>query len=403
MNRKIVLFGFLGLLLGLFVYDYFFEGIPVITTISGLIIIFGLILKGEQKIVSPIQIEHTNKCPNCNEPSFPKQRFCGMCGKEITITQNQIETELIPSVSQGFQVSTIGNIGKAFLNLLVPRNPLINVTDTIYSKLPPIGLASSLRLIIITALLFAGFYLLEFGNRVFYILDSYLAYFIATYSVALFYLIWVYRSDKFEREPFKFVLFIFAWGVFSGIIAGPLNMIMGPLFEASLGNAALIGPFTEEPLKVAGLYYLVTRERFKKEFNTPLDGIIYGFAAGLGFFAMENFYYFLNSGQVGGTVLVIRSFLTWAHGTWAATTGLWLGIAKVQRGSVIRADLVPGLLVAIVLHFLWNGWVGFFGEAGFFLQIAQMTFHLWYTRKIIKEAIRDEVLWGYGRGLAPKE
>ena len=50
MNRRIMLFGFVGLLLGLFVYDYFYEGIPVITTISGLILLSGLLLKGEQKI-----------------------------------------------------------------------------------------------------------------------------------------------------------------------------------------------------------------------------------------------------------------------------------------------------------------------------------------------------------------
>jgi len=33
----------------------------------------------------------------------------------------------------------------------------------------------------------------------------------------------------------------------------------------------------------------------------------------------------------------------------------------------------------------------------------QLIFQFWYMRKIIREALRDEVLWGYGQGMAPVE
>ena len=280
---------------------------------------------------------------------------------------------------------------------------MIKVTNTVYEKLSPVSLFGSIRLLIVTVILFAGFYLLYFGGQAFSIIDSNFAYFVATYSVAFFYLIWVYRSDKYEREPFQFVLFVFAWGVFSGILAAPLNEMIGPFFQASFGNAALVGPFTEEPLKAIGLFYFITREKIRNEFNTPLDGIVYGFAAGMGFFAMENFIYFLNP-EGGSAVLIFRSLLVWGHGVWVATTGLWLAIAKVQRGYLKKMDLIPGLAVAIFLHFIWNGWVGFLGpELGTAALIGHLVFHLWYTRKIINEATRDEVLWGYGQGLAPLE
>jgi RsiW-degrading membrane proteinase PrsW (M82 family) len=214
----------------------------------------------------------------------------------------------------------------------------------------------------------------------------------------------IYRTDKYEREPFKFILFIFAWGVFCGILAAPLNSLIGPLFQASLGSAALAAPFTEEPLKALGFYYLVTRRRFMDEFNTPLDGIVYGFAAGMGFFAMENFLYFLSVETGGEALLLMRSLLLWGHGVWVATTGLWLAIAKIQRGYLRGIDLIPGMMVAVVLHFLWNGWQGFLGvEIGWGVMIVQLIFQFWYMRKIIKEALRDEVLWGYGRGMAPVE
>lgn len=140
------------------------------------------------------------------------------------------------------------------------------------------------------------------------------------------------------------------------------------------------------------------------EFNTPLDGIVYGFAAGMGFFAMENFLYFLSVETGGEALLLMRSLLLWGHGVWVATTGLWLAIAKIQRGYLRGIDLIPGMMVAVVLHFLWNGWQGFLGvEIGWGVMIVQLIFQFWYMRKIIKEALRDEVLWGYGRGMAPVE
>ena len=122
----------------------------------------------------------------------------------------------------------------------------------------------------------------------------------------------------------------------------------------------------------------------------------------MGFFAMENFIYFLSAQEGGSGVLIMRSLLLWGHGVWVATTGLWLAIAKIQRGYLKKRDLIPGIVVAVVLHFLWNGWVGFLGpDAGWVALIGQLVFQFWYMRKIIREALRDENLWGFGGGMAP--
>ena len=208
--------------------------------------------------------------------------------------------------------------------------------------------------------------------------------------------------DKYEREPFQLVLLMFAWGVFSGIIVGPLNDTFGPIIEEMTGNFALIAPFTEEPLKAIGFYYLITRKRFEKEFNTPLDGIVYGFAVGLGFFAMENFGYVLSAPSRNVDPMsefLLRSVSTWVHGAWVATTGLWLGYAKVQRGFTKLIDIIPGLSVAIVFHLIWNGFLGL----NLLLILFGSVFFIRYTRKILRESLRDEQIWGYGKGLAPTE
>jgi RsiW-degrading membrane proteinase PrsW (M82 family) len=303
-----------------------------------------------------------------------------------------------PSLSPQ-KVSVIGNVFQAFANLFSSRAPLVGVSEVAYEKLPPPRVAQSWKLIIVAFALFAGFYLLEFGEQAYSIIDGNLMYFVSTYAVAFLFLIWVYRSDKYERDPFIFILALFAWGVFSGLLAGPLNAVFGSTFEAMFGSEALVAPFVEESLKALGLYLLVRHKIWGKEFNSPLDGVVYGFAVGLGFFAMENFQYFLY--YFDPSVLIYRSVLCWGHGVWVGTTGLWLAIAKVRRGRVVIWDLFPGLLVATTLHFLWNGWTVFLGSFSFVAMLAQVVHQLWYTRKMIKEALRDDVLLGYDAGMAP--
>jgi RsiW-degrading membrane proteinase PrsW (M82 family) len=414
MRKNVLIAGVVGLCFGLFIFDYFIEGIPVISVISLIVVIAGLASKRQEQPLPTIQIPQQLYCTNCGAPIYPGHRFCTNCGAPNIYheqTPQQINAPMAPQLGnaqvapmQGVQVSTSANIGRAYMNLFLARAPLAQVSNAVYEKLDPIGIVGSMKLLLISAALFVGFYALFFGGQAYSIIDTNLFYFIATYSVAIIYLIIIYRTDKYEKEPFKFILFVFVWGVFCGIIAAPINDLIGPLLQASLGNATLIGPFTEEPLKAAGLYYLVTRKSFSKEFNTPLDGIVYGFAAGMGFFAMENFIYYLQPEIGGSQLLLMRSLLLWGHGVWVATTGLWLAIAKTQRGYLIPTDLIPGMMVAITLHFLWNGWQGFLGPTlGWALMIGQLIFQFWYMKKIISEALRDETLWGYGQGLAPVE
>jgi RsiW-degrading membrane proteinase PrsW (M82 family) len=414
MRRNILVAGIVGLVIGLFVFDYFIAGVPIISVLSLVTLIAGIAGKKQEQSLPTIQIPQQLNCPNCGSPIHPGHKFCTNCGAvnpyhmagplQQLPTSSPQQTEPYVAAPQGVEVSTAANIGRAFMNLFLERAPMAQVSNAVYEKLDPVGILGSMKLLLVSAVLFIGFYFLYLGDQAYSVINSNLFYFLATYSVAIVYFIIIYRTDKYEREPFKFILFVFVWGVFCGIIAAPLNELIGPIFQASLGNAALIGPFTEEPLKAAGLYYLVTRKRFSSEFNTPLDGIVYGFAAGMGFFAMENFIYYLTPEIGGSELLLLRSLILWGHGVWVATTGLWLAIAKTQRGYLKRVDLIPGMAVAIVMHFLWNGWQGFLGtDLGWAALIGQLIFQFWYMGKIIREALRDEVIWGYGQGMAPVE
>ena len=99
-----------------------------------------------QDRLSRVTVPHTSSCPNCGEPTFPRQKFCGMCGKSIVLRdETQILEDTVPaSVSPGVSVSASENLGRAFLNLIVPRTPLIKVTNTVYEKLSPVSLFGSI-------------------------------------------------------------------------------------------------------------------------------------------------------------------------------------------------------------------------------------------------------------------
>ena len=137
-------------------------------------------------------------------------------------------------------------------------------------------------------------------------------------------------------------------------------------------------------------------------------------AAGAGFAIAENFIYIVYLLKEGVPLLLavlVRS--TISHVFYSALVGRWLGLAKVRRGYVNMMDLVPGLVVAMVLHGLWNSplldSILFFfndlgGDYGFIIGIFIMAgpYYL-ILYKYIKEALRDEKLWGYSIGYAPKE
>ena len=77
---------------------------------------------------------------------------------------------------------------------------------------------------------------------------SYLGFTLAGYAAPLLYVMWMVRSDRYEREPLALVAYCFGWGAFIGIAAGVLNTVVtSPLL--GVGGAG----FIEEPLKALGV------------------------------------------------------------------------------------------------------------------------------------------------------
>jgi RsiW-degrading membrane proteinase PrsW (M82 family) len=120
-----------------------------------------------------------------------------------------------------------------------------------------------------------------------------------TIAPSVIILLYFFLSDKF-KEPKGTIALVFVLGVLICFPAGILNSFMTDNF----GNAdnyndltySFFGPaWTEEILKFLVLYLIVLR---RNEFNEPMDGIVYGVVASLGFATYENYDYVFRLAEV---------------------------------------------------------------------------------------------------------
>ncbi len=195
---------------------------------------------------------------------------------------------------------------------------------------------------------------------------------LALYAVPVYLL--VNAMELFEREPLSLLLGAFLWGAvvatfLAGNVNGEWSSIIQKLFGAEFARswgAAIVAPAVEELVKFLGivLLYLIAR----REFDSPLDGFVYGALVGLGFTVAENMYYFFThfvgttgEGGLGGLLegFFIRVIVggPYSHVLMTGLTGLGLGYF-VTRPDVPRqrrlAVAVALYLAGVVMHFIWN-------------------------------------------------
>lgn len=204
-----------------------------------------------------------------------------------------------------------------------------------------------------------------------------------------------YQQDRDEPEPKHYVLGVFLVGAaLAKLVALPL--VQGGFDVESwiyrdrlghLGGAILVVGLIQEFLKYAAVRYTVYNSR---EFNEPLDGIIYASAAGLGFATMLNADYIIANGgvdmQVGILWIVVTAL---AHASFAAVLGYIMGQAKFREGSD-ALPLMGGIVLAAVLNgvftilqgevtsrgFDYNPWNGLLLAAGLAIVVFAVIFRL---------------------------
>lgn len=127
-----------------------------------------------------------------------------------------------------------------------------------------------------------------------------------------------------------------------------------------------LGPLIEEISK--GLIVLLLFLGLQREFDGPLDGIVYGALVGLGFAVTENALFMITRDPQAQFLhrIVMRGLS--GHATYTALTGLGLGLSRAYRDRP-TAGFLPtmGFVAGLVAHTIWNTFNYPVGrEVGFF-------------------------------------
>lgn len=163
-------------------------------------------------------------------------------------------------------------------------------------------------------------------------------------------LIYIYRKDKNEREPFGLLLRAF----FRGVLVAGIIMLFA-LVMALLGiddlfdfeDSAIMQSFfqaaiPEEGLKFLFLYGLIWKNA---EFNEHFDGIVYAVFLSMGFACLENILYVYTHGFSTG---VARAFLAVpGHFLFAVIMGYYLSKARFSlfhRGRLLAFAIIFPIL-----------------------------------------------------------
>ncbi|GAB4457909.1 MAG: PrsW family intramembrane metalloprotease [Anaerolineales bacterium] len=231
----------------------------------------------------------------------------------------------------------------------------------------------------------------------------------------------VYWLDRYEKEPKLLLGAAFLWGV---IIAGGGAYILNTAFgvgvylltgsagAADFSTTSIIAPIIEEALK--GLAVLVVFLMFRNEFDSVLDGIVYGGITAMGFAAIENVLYIYRNGfQEGGwagfwTLVFIRVILVgWMHPFFTAFTGIGLAVSRTSKNMLVKILAIPaGYTVAVLAHSFHNTFSSLLGGGGGFIlglladytgYAVMLGFIIWmiaHERNILKRQLADEVTSG---------
>ncbi|MHC4943812.1 MAG: PrsW family intramembrane metalloprotease [Planctomycetota bacterium] len=176
----------------------------------------------------------------------------------------------------------------------------------------------------------------------------------------IFWLFYFLRKDRLEPEPARYVIGMYFWGLLPALAALLVQTPLSYLLPWVL-MPILVAPVTEELLK---FFFLIWALRlfagFRKEFDEPMDGIVYAAAVALGFASLENIGYLAIASMQDKltTVFVIRALLSVpAHVLFSGMWGYALGMSRCAalKRDKKKASVLWGVIMAVFFHGIFNG------------------------------------------------
>ena len=208
-------------------------------------------------------------------------------------------------------------------------------------------------------------------------------------------LLWyVYARDK-NPEPRGLLLKTFLLGALICIPVVPVAMMLeglgqgmaGDMWSTAFVKGVLGAAIPEEFFKFLVLRAYVWR---KDHFDEPLDGVVYGATASLGFATLENILYV---GSHGLDVAVLRALTAVpGHAFTGVVMGAFVGRARFAEPGQRFGLLWAGLGAATLLHGAYDVFL-FTGSGYAFLALVVLFIEVRWGRRLYK-ALQDEQVVG---------
>ncbi len=158
--------------------------------------------------------------------------------------------------------------------------------------------------------------------------------------------------DSYKLVALRAILLSVCAGVVAALASYGVNVVLRPALDLDFTRySRYVAPVVEEALKASFVVYLLLRHKV----GFVVDGAIHGFGIGTGFAFLENLYYLNVNPDATPWSWIVRGF-----GTAIMHGGATAIVAMVSTALHNRLDafrlylLLPGLVVAAVLHSLYN-------------------------------------------------
>lgn len=176
---------------------------------------------------------------------------------------------------------------------------------------------------------------------------------------AIILLIYVYRMDRLEKEPWSMIWRLGLFGAISTALAQITESIgvAGLPYIVQAGGKAyyLILCFVIIGLSEEGFKYLILKRRTWRspEFNCRFDGIVYACAVSLGFSLWENVLYVMTYGF--GTAIIRAITAIPGHACFGVFMGAFYGAAKRFEANRDIAGSKRCRVLAVIVPVLLHG------------------------------------------------
>jgi len=220
---------------------------------------------------------------------------------------------------------------------------------------------------------------------------------------AILLLLYIWKKDP-QKEPTGQLVKAVLWGVAICIPIGFVELgIQEVLFGgkmptdlwSSTAQAFLLAAVPEEAAKLFALWMILRKNPY---FDEHFDGIVYAVCVGLGFAAIENVFYVLQSEEEWLTVGIVRSLLAVpGHYAFAVLMGFYYSLYHFVDHSKKTAICI--LLVPVIAHGIYDA-IAFIGVVSaaiggisfLVLVLFCIKMHKVAKKKIVAQIERDEMV-----------